>query len=837
MDVSEFFRNSYPALTGHPDSFPWQEELFLRFCKPDVPIEIVLPTGCGKTSVIAVWMLALAWQAREGPDSISLPRRLAWVVNRRVVVDQATDEAGKLRNRLNDSSLHALDSLRQALRKLSSGSELLGISTLRGQFADNAEWRDEPARPAIIVGTVDMIGSRLLFSGYGTGFKSRPLHAGFLGQDVLLVHDEAHLEPAFQHLLEAIRKEQEKRREFRSFRSTALTATARGGTVDPFRLTDADRRPGTEIQKRIGAPKGIRFHAIDSEKKLADKILECALEFRTSGSAILIFLREVKQVQNVAAKLCKEVGEHNVTELTGTIRGYERDLMSKDDRVFARFAPDSTASRQEGTVYLVCTSAGEVGVNMSADHLVCDLAPLDSMIQRFGRVNRFGTGSARIEIVHADMGVAESDFDVRRARTLALLQKLSRRSDGRNEASPASLERLRAEERDAAFTPEPTILPTSEILFDVWALTSVRDKMPGRPSVGDWLHGIAEWEPAQTFVGWREEVQVITEDLEAKYSPEDLLEDYPPKPQELLRDNSKRVKEQLQEIARRKPDIRAWLVDAEDNVRTGSLGKLLPDDSDELRDCTLLLPPEAGGLTKSGMLAGSAEPDELRKYDVADEWHGGERRRRLWNQELVPDGMRQTRAIEIANEEEDSERRRWVWYVREAGSRNARQELDWDDHTKEAGRIAGELVVRLGLLEPERSAVIYAAKWHDMGKRRDLWQKSIGNREYPDRVLAKSGPTARGFYCRYRHELGSLVDASSLPEFATLAPEVQDLVLHLIAAHHGRAAAFSRRRDLRSRVSAESHTTGAGGPAALCAPPKEVWAVGTGVFGVARARG
>ena len=50
----------------------------------------------------------------------------------------------------------------------------LAISTLRGEFADNGAWRRDPSRPAIIVGTVDMIGSRLLFSGYGCGFRSRP---------------------------------------------------------------------------------------------------------------------------------------------------------------------------------------------------------------------------------------------------------------------------------------------------------------------------------------------------------------------------------------------------------------------------------------------------------------------------------------------------------------------------------------------------------------------------------------------------------------------------------------------------------------------------------------
>src|SRR5207245_7290106 len=114
------------------------------------------------------------------------------------------------------------------------------ISTRRGQFADNREWSADPSRPAVICGTVDMIGSRLLFSGYGIGFKAKPLHAGFLGQDVLLVHDEAHLEPAFQDLLVAIEREQKRCKEFGTFRVMELTATSRsGGTV--FTMSDEDQ--------------------------------------------------------------------------------------------------------------------------------------------------------------------------------------------------------------------------------------------------------------------------------------------------------------------------------------------------------------------------------------------------------------------------------------------------------------------------------------------------------------------------------------------------------------------------------------------------------------------
>src|SRR5204863_6752119 len=104
------------------------------------------------------------------------------------------------------------------LKEVPAHLRSLAISTLRGKFADNREWSADPSRPAVICGTVDMIGSRLLFSGYGVGFKGKPLHAGFLAQDVLMVHDEAHLEPAFQDLLIAIQKEHERCKEFAKFR-------------------------------------------------------------------------------------------------------------------------------------------------------------------------------------------------------------------------------------------------------------------------------------------------------------------------------------------------------------------------------------------------------------------------------------------------------------------------------------------------------------------------------------------------------------------------------------------------------------------------------------------
>ena len=85
-------------------------------------------------------------------------------------------------------------------------------------------------------------------------------------------------------------------------------------------------------------------------------------------------------------------------------------------------------------------------------------------------------------------------FGDRRPLTLALLNELN------GDASPAALGALPLDRRVAAFTPPPLCVPTSDILFDAWALTTIRDRLPGRPPVADYLHGVAGWEPPETHV-------------------------------------------------------------------------------------------------------------------------------------------------------------------------------------------------------------------------------------------------------------------------------------------------------------------------------------------------
>jgi len=790
---------------------PWQIDLYERFCKGDFPASCNLPTGLGKTSVIHIWLAALA----AAPAKV--PRRLVYVVNRRTVVDQATREAEKLR-----ANLEKIPAIwEQLAKRCLEPCQPLAISTLRGQFADNREWSADPSRPAVICGTVDMIGSRLLFSGYGVGLKAKPLHAGFLGQDTLLVHDEAHLEPAFQALVTSIRAEQDRCGDIRPLRVMALTATPRG-SERPFELTDAEKNPPEVIPdaptkpihhvwRRLKAKKGIAFHTPENDKeKVADRIGKLAKNHSEShpGSAVLVFVNSLED----HAIVCKALDGEQVQVLTGTLRGLERDRMADPRKqtgcpIFARFLkppkPDANETerwkieRKQGTVYLVCTSAGEVGIDISADHMVCDLVAFDRMAQRLGRVNRFGDVDATIDVVH-EAHPAENEnekpYEKSRWATLSLLQSLPKRDDGRHDASPLALGSLPADKRQEAFTPPPVILPSSDILFDAWALTTVRTKMPGRPPVEPYLHGIRDWEPPRTSVAWREEVHLLdTDDLPARNQPEDLLEEYPLKPHELLSDTSERVLKELSAMHKRLngDDCPIWLVGERGEVEVLSLKTLLDTDKKRaIENITVLLPPLVGGLS-DGMLKGTSKDAN----DVADMIVGTiERRIRIMSDDPAystkTNGMRLVRSIELnPDKEDDAEPRTWDWYKLNPleGGRTAQQPVLWDIHVGDVERGVAPIMKGLSLPGEIAQAVSVAARLHDHGKRRAQFQATLGNRAYPGRVLAKSGRAGARLPETYRHEFGSLTDATADEEFKKLTPEMQDLVLHLIAAHHGRA--------------------------------------------------
>jgi CRISPR-associated endonuclease/helicase Cas3 len=380
---------------------------------------------------------------------------LVYVVDRRVIVDQATDEAERLWEALRQALLDTSSSLHplaQILREASMrGTEsLIALSTLRGQKADNREWCLDPSRPAIIVGTVDMIGSRLLFSGYGkVGINHRSLQAGLLGQDALVVIDEAHLSPVFIETLLNIKKAVQQTPSLRPFHVMSLSATL-GKHGKPFEIDEPRELQNEQARLRLNAKKQIEFLPFDQTakakegKKASRKEIDEAFAERLvnrviqneraagpeSARSVVIFVRTVDLVNTIAEKLGTELEklaawseavepvdkkelkklrdgiEGRILKMTGEMRGYERDMeqLVKSEK-FRAFLPKRDRETPRPTQYLIATSSAEVGVNLDADDGLCDLSTLDSMIQRIGRINRFGKTESTITVVVDEQGL------------------------------------------------------------------------------------------------------------------------------------------------------------------------------------------------------------------------------------------------------------------------------------------------------------------------------------------------------------------------------------------------------------------------------------------------
>jgi CRISPR-associated endonuclease/helicase Cas3 len=97
------FPDSFCSSTGY-SPMRWQNRLFGQLINCEVPAALDLPTGLGKTSVMAIWLVA---RALAGEDILkAIPRQLVYIVDRRAVVDQATEEAEKLRQALNSNAAH-----------------------------------------------------------------------------------------------------------------------------------------------------------------------------------------------------------------------------------------------------------------------------------------------------------------------------------------------------------------------------------------------------------------------------------------------------------------------------------------------------------------------------------------------------------------------------------------------------------------------------------------------------------------------------------------------------------------------------------------------------------
>ena len=856
----------FEHLTGYAP-FGWQVRLYERLLAGDIPSECDIPTGLGKTSVLAVWLLALAAQAARPDATLTLPRRLVYIVDRRAVVDQATAEAEQLLKKLRTPS-EELAPVAAALRALAAVPDPampFALSTLRGQFADNRRWSHDPARPAVIVGTVDMVGSRLLFQGYGgLGAYNRSQHAALLGQDALLVLDEAQLAPAFVRTLRAVEQTVQATSGAlaRPFAFMSLTATQPRTSSDPAEPVassplrpplgldpdDLEREPPVRARGRaphhqrcVGPRRGASGKADDV---LAQRMAHEAIRLAGTNGAVVVFVDKVTLLEKIDDALAKLLGSDRgkqVLRFNGQLRGYERDRAFGDGPknpmrdIFQQFQlPRAERTVHGHPLFLLATSAGEVGVNFDADHAVCDLVSLERMAQRLGRVNR--AGDPRPAQIAVFLLSAPDKLDPVPKATHRLLSELPPPPDAAGHlASPEEFGKiLRRPDAGEAFTPASGPPPLDLARLDDWSLTSLSQDDFARPQVSYWLRGVTpEDEQTATQLVWRDELRHARDSADAA----DLAETCPPLPREIVQVPTYRAANWLAARLKKKPGGFAALRTAAGEWKGRDLLRDFEDKDrfeDDLANASLVLPTTVGGLTGTGFLedaeespAGDVLNDPHKIYPSDDKacrralfvgspatgWeafdlsaepgsvafakedfypeivreaaeHFGQENG--WRYRLEPRRGEPEKSAD-ADDGEDAAPVYRVEYFKPARVYERGGDIPLGEHLAEAEHYARAIVSRLDLPPAIREAVVLAASWHDLGKDRDKWQRAIGNPD-PGRPLAKS---SRPFYDRrigegYRHEFGSLMDVLH-PERDELRdhPE-RALVLHLIAAHHGR---------------------------------------------------
>ena len=571
-DFPAFFRE----VTGGYDPFPWQERLAKYvFQNREWPTYLDLPTAAGKTAVLEIAIFHLALEAASRTER-SAPVRIAFVVDRRVIVDQAYERACRIKKALRPDASSIAGKVARALQEFSAGEDsCLWVQELRGGLPRESDWARTPVQPTILLSTVDQVGSRLLFRGYGVSKSMRPIHAGLLGSDCLIFVDEAHLAEPFRQSLQWVQRYRKKPWTECDpapwgFVMLSATPTNEAGNIrpqangavdknaEPFSLSFEDLSHPI-LSKRLSAPKLAELREVASTD-LAAAYAEAARELATREGIhrVLIVVNRV----DLARAIFERLDTEERFLLTGRVRDIDRAKIINELK--------SALSEEGRKLFAVATQSVEAGADFDFDGLVTQIAALDALRQRFGRLNRTGRDIAAAAIVIAtkeDLSAKKPDpiyeFAAKGAwevlNRIAQVQGKRRVVDFsylalRDKLTSEDLEKACCANRDAPVMPPAYVA--------LWACTNPPPRV--EPDVALFLHG-PEKASADVQVVWR-----------ADLSAEDLKES-----------NEERLRELVALAPPRSPEtlsvpiwkVRQWLAGDSDAARVGDIeGEKEPED-------------------------------------------------------------------------------------------------------------------------------------------------------------------------------------------------------------------------------------------------------------------
>jgi CRISPR-associated endonuclease/helicase Cas3 len=496
--------------------FPWQRELLRRVLDRGWPSLIDVPTGLGKTAVLDVAVFVSALRSEYAR------RRIFLVVDRRLIVDQSHEHAESIQRALADAMpgtvCHAV-----AQRLAAVGDDdgpVLDVTRMRGGVTWSWLWLERPDRHAVITGTVDQVGSRLLFRGYGVGEQLRPIDAALVGTDSLIIVDEAHLSDAFMSTLRSIQE--------------AGTGPAQVGPQSIVVAMSAspgeDRADTHSISKddeedplaghRLRAAKALHLVKVSSagdaaSGAVAHALAHWCLQLGGPGTVTGVVANTVDMARRVFNLLRTELADpETCVLLTGRVRPIDREYLQHT--WYPRIRAGAERPGEQG-LYVVATQTIEVGADIDLDGLVTESASLQAVVQRLGRLNRRGDRPGTAVLVHAD-SLQDRVYGSARQETwnwlTSLAEPISHRANrtltdlGQSiYASPLALSGLVGDLPESLQDGMRGGIPyapfISSVTLDTWARTSPAPH-PDIP-VEPYLHGIGSGEPTASVI-WRADV-------------------------------------------------------------------------------------------------------------------------------------------------------------------------------------------------------------------------------------------------------------------------------------------------------------------------------------------
>jgi len=381
----------FSAAFGSPTAVPFEYQR--RLAAEPWPDLLEVPTGLGKTAAVVLgWLCKRGWCAggrNIAPDA-ETPRRLVYCLPMRVLVEQTTEN------------------VRAWLAQLGiegrPGEGRVSVHVLMGGAEDlrEASWAEHPEEDMILIGTQDMLLSRALMRGYGMSRYHWPVHFALLHNDCLWAFDEVQLMGAglaTSTQLEAFRRSFALGKGSRSLWLSATMNRSWFATVDmkPHLPTltslgiGADDR--VQAAARLAAAKALARADVALTKEATNKagadayldaLAALVLQSHDEQAQTLVIVNRVDRAQQLFRRLRAQ-------------RPGRPDLL-----VHARFRAAERAAQagalREGTTgdrIVVATQAVEAGVDISSKVLVTELAPWASLVQRFGRCNRYGEHNER----------------------------------------------------------------------------------------------------------------------------------------------------------------------------------------------------------------------------------------------------------------------------------------------------------------------------------------------------------------------------------------------------------------------------------------------------------